>query len=112
MTKVVDDTGHVREVKRVIDNNQSGDGPKQMVNLRVDGNNLAIALALLACGGVIVGAITLPQLARSEAAAAAAPAYAKAEYAERDARVALDYVTSVQTELARRNIDIKPPNGH
>lgn len=112
MSKVIDDQGQVREVRRVVDNDLSGDGPKQQVNLRVDGGNLAIAVALVALGGVIVGAITIPQTVRSAAEAAAAPANAKASYAERDARVALDYVTSVQSQLERRGISINPPNGH
>ncbi len=114
MTSIVDDAGQIREVRRVIDNDLSGGehSPKQQVNLKVDGGGIALALSLVALGGVLVAVILLPQVMRAQAEAAAAPAKAQASYAERDARVALDYVTSVQSSLEKNGISIKPPSGH
>lgn len=91
---------------------KSRNSPQQNMTLRVDGGSIAIAIALVALGGVLVAAIMLPQIMRAQAEAAAAPAKAQASYAERDARVALDYVTSVQSSLEKNGISIKPPNGH
>lgn len=45
-------------------------------------------------------------------AAIAWTAYMRSQIAEREARVALDYVTSIQVELARKGIFITPPSGH
>lgn len=107
MSEIVDAEGNVREVRRIIDNNQSGDGPKQMVNLRVDGNNLAIALALLAFGGIIVAAILIPEIIEARAKEAGSAAEARSVYAERESRIAIDQVQTMRIELAKQKIFIQ-----
>ena len=80
--------------------------PQQHTTIKVDGGMIAIAISLVALGGVVVGAITIPQMMRSSAEAAAAPANAKASYAERDARVALDKLQTAQLELNRQGFKV------
>lgn len=81
--------------------------PQQHMTLKVDGGMLAIAISLVALGGVVVGAITLPILAKN----ASAPADVRAAIAEREARIAQDKFTYVQTELAKKGIYIST-DGH
>lgn len=80
--------------------------PQQHTTVKIEGGTIALAFAILSFGGVIVGAITIPQMVRSTAEAAAAPAYQKASYAERDARVALDKLQTAQVALAKKGIDV------
>lgn len=110
--KVVDDTGTVREVRRIIDNDLSGgtNSPKQQTQVTVGGSTVLAAIAavfaLLAFGGVLVSAILIPEIIEARAAQAAAPAEAKASYAERDARVALDKLQTAQLELNRQGFKV------
>ncbi len=67
---------------------------------------VAFGLALSAVGGVLVGAILIPEIVQSRANEAAARAVAKSEYAERDARVALDKLGYIQAELAKKGFNI------
>lgn len=56
--------------------------------------------------------LTASVLVSMVAIAIAFRAEARSQISEREARVALDYVTSVQVELARNGTLIKPPSGH
>lgn len=81
--------------------------PQQTLSLNVEGGTLAIAIALLALGGVLVAAILIPQIIDARANAAVAPAYATASYAERDSRVALDKIAYIQSALDRQGIHVE-----
>lgn len=85
---------------------QAQNSPQQHMTLKVDGSTLAIVLAVAAICGLVVGAILLPEVIDSRAAEHAARAVAKSEYAERDARVAIEKIAAMQAELARRGIHI------
>lgn len=79
---------------------------------------VACILGGLAFGAAIIIAIMVPQLIEARmasiteiidarAAEKAAPAMAKAEYAERESRVAIDQVQTARIELAKRGIFIQ-----
>lgn len=74
--------------------------PQSHATIKVEGGSLAIAIALIALGGVIVGAITLPILAQK----ASEPIAVRSQIAEREARVAIDQVQTMRIELARKGI--------
>lgn len=86
--------------------NQRAMGSSSVI-LKVEGGMIAIAIALVSLGGVIVGAITLPILAQK----AAAPADVRSQIAEREARIAQDKYAYVQSELAKKGIFITT-DGH
>jgi hypothetical protein len=101
---------------------RSPHSPQQNVSLRLEGGSIAIGIALLALGGVIVGAMLLPLLSQSQSEAAVAVALRpisaqvasaqdRAWLAERDARVASDEMKILQVELAKRGIFVRT-DGH
>lgn len=81
--------------------------PQQHMSLKVEGGMLAVTLALLALGGVLVAAILVPEIIEARAHEAAAAAYATAAYAERDSRVALDKIGYIQSALDRNGIRVE-----
>lgn len=68
---------------------------------------VACILGALSSGGVVIMAILMPEIIDARAAEKAAFAIAKAEYAERDARVAIDQVQTARIELSKRGIHIQ-----
>jgi|SRR5678816_1461708 hypothetical protein len=83
---------------------------QQNLTLKVEGGNLAIALSLLALGGVVVGAILLPGLIDSKATASSAFARQTAQEAERESRVAIEQVDYIRVALAEKGINV--PSKH
>jgi hypothetical protein len=61
----------------------------------------------LGFGGVIVGAILLPDLAESRAKAEAAMAQSKAEIARQEVRIQEDRIDAILRELKGRGIEIR-----
>jgi hypothetical protein len=84
--------------------------PQQHMTLKVEGGNLAIALSLLALGGVVVGAILLPGLIDSKATASSAFARQTAQEAERESRIAIEQVDYMRVELAKKGVIV--PSKH
>ena len=93
--------------------------PQQHMNLRVDGGAIGIALGLLAIGGVIVGAITIPMLADKSAKAAAlelvqpvavraASAQDMSYLAERETKLMREQFGMLQVELEKKGIHLPP----
>ncbi len=72
---------------------------------------LATIMGCCALGGVMVMAIMLPDLIEAKTEKSMAAANQKASYAERDARVAIDGLSTMQIELAKKNIYVRT-DGH
>lgn len=100
-------------MEQIIDHGTANKGilsPQQHMTLNVAGGHLAIALSLLAVGGVIVLAILLPGLIDSKATASSAFARQTAQEAEREARISLEQVDYMRVALAEKGINI--PSKH
>lgn len=81
--------------------------PQQHTSIKVDGSSVAIGLSLLAIGGVLVAAIVLPHLIRSEAEKSGSESAVRSLIAEREARVAIDQVQTMRIELAKQKIFVQ-----
>lgn len=84
--------------------------PQQHTSVKVEADRAyaVIAMILSFCSIVVIflAGVMLESYIKAEAERSAARSVAKAEYAERDARVALDKLTYLQVELAKRGIVI------
>jgi hypothetical protein len=85
-------------------NPYAGDGAAQAQSVIHDGTSKALAivgcvLGAMGFGGVIVGAILLPSLVKSEATASSAYSRESSQTAEREARVSLEQVDKLRNEF-------------
>lgn len=101
---------------------RSYQSPQQNLNLNIDGGTLAIAISLLALGGVLVAAILLPQLMDKQAEAAAlrisqpiatqaAEARSVSYIGERQSKIATEELRLLQVELAKQGTFVRM-DGH
>jgi len=71
---------------------------------------VAIVLGSMALGGVIVGAVMLPDVVQSRAQSSAAAANENARIAEREARIAIDQTDALRMDLAKHGIVLRTDN--
>lgn len=92
------------------------------VSLKVEGGMLALAVALVAFGGVVIGAITIPSYAsarvEAEVSKTIAPLQARlAQYeevawdVERDTRIQEEQIKRIEIGLSKKGININA-DGH
>lgn len=87
---------------------KSRNSPQQNNNQTVNVSGaVAVAISMLAFGGVLVGAILIPDIIEARANEAAATAKVKADVAERESRIAIDQVQTMRIELAKQKIFIQ-----
>jgi len=80
--------------------------PQQHMTLKVEGGTLAIALSILALGGILIAAILLPDLIDSRAKAASAEPAAMASIANRESRLAQADLQRIRRALERNHIKV------
>lgn len=111
MTRVVDSYGRPANVIDTLDQSRRRHSPQFSQVLKIEGGLIAIALALIALGGVIVAAVLLPEITRSQSEAAVAVALRpisaqvassqdRAWLAERNSFATAEQLKILQAELA------------
>jgi hypothetical protein len=102
---------------------KSRNSPQQNTTIKVEGGTIALAIALVALGGVLVAAIMLPQLMRVQAEATAAnvvqpvadramQASERSYVAQTDSKLNAEYLKVLQIELAKRGIFVQVDGHH
>jgi hypothetical protein len=82
--------------------------PQQHTSVKVEADRAYSTVAMILSFGCIVviflAGVLLPAYIKAEAEAAASEANVKVQYAEREARVAIDQVQTMRIELAKKGI--------
>lgn len=80
--------------------------PQQTMSLRVEGGAIAIALSLLALGGVLVASILIPTLIDKAATAASSGAVVRSQISERESRLNAEDIKLIRIALEKHGITV------